>query len=181
MTEVQIRPVKMTELSELWHRGFSNPQAEWLKWNGPYFHDRLPQQTDFETIIGPRDWVITPRNWIITVDGTLVGGVNYHFVDGDLKRWLEVGIIIYDEQVWGHQVGRQALTLWLDHLFATMTVPHLGLTTWSGNQRMMQLAVTVGLNLEARIPQVRYWQGHYYDSLKYGILRTDWQKLRQSE
>lgn len=40
---------------------------------------------------------------------------------------------------------------------------------------MMQLAEAVGLKQEAWIPQVRYWQGQYYDSVKYGILRNDWQ------
>jgi len=58
-------------------------------------------------------------------------------------------------------------------------LPHIGLTTWSGNQRMMHLATAIGLNLEGRIPQVRYWQGQYYDSVKYGILRSDWLNRRQ--
>lgn len=39
---------------------------------------------------------------------------------------------------------------------------------------MSHLATAIGLNLEAQIPQARYWQGQYYDSLKYGILRSDW-------
>lgn len=175
MANVTIRPVLATELGELWQRGFSDAQAEWTRWNGPYFHDQLPSRTDFETIIGPKDWLITPRNWVITVDDQIVGSVNYHFVDGALKRWLEVGIIIFDNAQWGQHIGQQALTLWVTHLFnEVMTLPHIGLTTWSGNTRMMHLASAIGLQQEARIPQVRYWQGHYYDSVKYGILRSAW-------
>jgi len=175
MVTVKIRPVQQTELTEVWQRGFSNPQAAWTKWNGPYFHDVLPSQRDFETVIGPRDWLIQPKNWVITVDDQIVGNVNQHFVDGNLRRWLEVGILIYDEQHWGQHVGQQALTQWLTQLFTVeTTLPHIGLTTWSGNTRMSHLAAAIGLNLEARIPQVRYWQGQYYDSVKYGILRSDW-------
>lgn len=173
---ITIRPLQRAELTTLWQLGFSDPNAEWMRWNGPYFHDQLPTQTDFETIIGPRDWLIQPRNWVITRDGVIVGSVNWHFVDGSLKRWLEVGIIIYNQEHWGEHIGRTALTKWLTHLFQEeTTLPHIGLTTWSGNTRMMRLAEAVGLKQEARIPQVRYWQGQYYDSVKYGIIRNDWQ------
>ncbi|HET0698289.1 TPA: N-acetyltransferase, partial [Streptococcus pneumoniae] len=27
------------------------------------------------------------------------------------------------------------------------------------------------------IPKVRYYQGKYFDSIKYGILREDWEKI----
>jgi len=172
---ITIRPVRADELTTLWQRGFSNANAEWTRWNGPYFHDQLPTQTDFETIIGPRDWLIKPNYWVITRNDEIVGSVNRHFVDGDLQRWLEVGIIIYDQQHWGEHIGRKALTQWIDQLFKDGTdLPHIGLTTWSGNERMMHLASAIGLQQEARIPQVRYWQGRYYDSVKYGILRSDW-------
>lgn len=178
---IEIRPVRMEELTTLWQVGFSDPHAEWTKWNGPYFHDQLPSQTDFETIIGPRDWLITPRNWVITRDGAIIGSVNFHFVDGNLKRWLEVGITIFAATDWGEHVGRQALSAWLTHLFNDVTtLPHIGLTTWSGNVRMMALAEAVGLSQEARIPQVRYWQGRYYDSVKYGILREDWLRAQHA-
>jgi len=103
---ITIRPVRPEELTTLWQRGFSDANAEWTKWNGPYFQDQLPTQTDFETIIGPRDWLIQPRNWVITRDDEIVGSVNRHFVDGNLQRWLEVGIIIYDQQHWGEHIGR---------------------------------------------------------------------------
>jgi len=180
MAQIKIRPVKATELDDLWHVGFSHPEAAWRKWNGPYFRDELPSQVVFNNLIGPHDWLTDQFNWVITADEAIVGSVNYHFVDGELGRWLEVGILIFDDQQWGQHIGRQALTQWLDHLFDEVTtLPHIGLTTWSGNHRMMHLAATVGLQLEAQIPKVRYWQGHYYDSVKYGILRADWLARRQ--
>jgi len=179
MATVKIRPVQPTELTTLWQIGFSNPQAEWLKWNGPYFHDELPSEVVFTHLIGPHDWLDDQRNWVITVDEQIVGSVNYHFVDDDLKRWLEVGILIFDDTHWGQHIGQQALPLWLDHLFQAVTdLPHIGLTTWSGNERMLHLASKIGLNQEGRIPQVRYWQDQYFDSVKYGILRSDWLTLR---
>jgi RimJ/RimL family protein N-acetyltransferase len=34
---------------------------------------------------------------------------------------------------------------------------------------------------EARVRQVRYYQDRYWDSVKYGILREEWQAQRQSK
>jgi len=52
-------------------------------------------------------------------------------------------------------------------------IQHIGLTTWSGNPRMIKLAEKLNLVCEARIPKVRYYKGIYYDSIKYGILREN--------
>jgi len=38
---------------------------------------------------------------------------------------------------------------------------------------MMRLAEKLGLILEGRLRKVRYYNGTYYDSVKYGILREE--------
>lgn len=43
---------------------------------------------------------------------------------------------------------------------------------------MMHLAEKIGLKKEAQIRRVRYFQGFYYDSVKYGILRSEWKKCK---
>ena len=64
----------------------------------------------------------------------------------------------------------------MDHIFQTNTeLEHIGLTTWSDNQRMMRAAEKIGMIKEAQIRKVRYWKGHYYDSVKYGIIRKEWE------
>ncbi|GEP73715.1 GNAT family N-acetyltransferase [Lentilactobacillus rapi] len=173
--KIKIRPLQSNELKSFWQLAFSNPHAEWTKWNGPYFHDRLPSQAEFITTIGPEKWLHNEFHWVITFNDEIVGSVSAYFEDGRLKRWLEVGIVIYRDDLWGKHIGQVALQLWISHLFNQVTnLPHLGFTTWSGNQRMMALGDKVGMKLEGRIRQVRFWQGQYYDSVKYGILRTEW-------
>ena len=44
---------------------------------------------------------------------------------------------------------------------------------------MMRCAEKLGMQQEARIRKVRYYQGEYYDSVKYGVLREEWQTLIQ--
>lgn len=53
-------------------------------------------------------------------------------------------------------------------------LPHIGLTTWSGNYRMIALAESLSLKKEAEVRQVRFWQNKYWDSVKYGVLRSEW-------
>ena len=52
-----------------------------------------------------------------------------------------------------------------------------GLTTWSGNPSMMRVAEKLGFQKEAQIRKVRYYNGKYYDSMKYGILRDEWENV----
>jgi RimJ/RimL family protein N-acetyltransferase len=62
----------------------------------------------------------------------------------------------------------------LEHLLTVYPeLTHVGFTTWSGNLGMMRLGERSGMQLEGRIRKVRYWQGKYYDSIKYGLLRTE--------
>ena len=92
-------------------------------------------------------------------------------------RWMEVGIVIYDANRWNTGVGRKALEKWTTDTFARFPeLEHLGLTTWSGNARMMSCAKRLGWQQEACIRRVRYWQGTYYDSVKEGVLREEWGK-----
>ncbi|GLT18789.1 hypothetical protein GCM10007938_25700 [Vibrio zhanjiangensis] len=39
---------------------------------------------------------------------------------------------------------------------------------------LMSLALKLGFQQEARLRKVRYYDGEYYDSVKYGLLRSEW-------
>ena len=53
----------------------------------------------------------------------------------------------------------------------------LGISTWSGNKRMIKLAKKVGMKEEACIRQARIVEGQLYDAIKMGILRDEWTYL----
>lgn len=96
-------------------------------------------------------------------------------------RWLEIGLIIYDENCWSKGLGSQALSLWTSKTFNDFPeLEHIGLTTWSGNIRMTKAAEKLGFLKEGQIRKVRYWKDFYYDSLKYEILRDEWTNKSRS-
>ncbi|MCI2170527.1 GNAT family N-acetyltransferase [Schleiferilactobacillus perolens] len=166
---VTIRPLQETDIPPLWQIAYGQAHEEWQNWNGPYFHDKPMTEEEM------RAWVGDHFKNGIFVNGQPVGAVFAYYEDGQMKRWLDIGIVIYADDVWGQGIGTTALRLWLTKVFSMTDLPHIGLTTWSGNQRMMRSAEKLGMQKEAQVRQVRYWQNRYWDSVKYGILREEWE------
>lgn len=169
---VSIRPAKPSELENIHSLITSND--EWTKFNGPYFpytHPSLEQfeKTSFQRLLSGLDLQL------ITVNDLPVGTVNCYW-ECEETRWLEAGIVIYDSTYWGKGIAAIAISLWISYLFQTKDIERVGMTTWSGNPRMMSLALKLGFQQEGRLRKVRYYQGKYYDSVKYGVLRSEWQE-----
>lgn len=172
--EITVRTVSEADLRPLWEVAYG-PQAnlEWKQWDGPYFNDPILDWEAFRTGWGAHI-LDNPHSGVICYQDKIVGQINGYFEDGDLKRWLEFGLVIYDPQKWNGGIGTTASRLFIGYLFDLHPeLPHIGYTTWSGNLRMMKLGEKLGMQKEAQIRQVRFWQGQYYDSVKYGILRDE--------
>jgi len=83
---------------------------------------------------------------------------------------MEIGIIIFNENYWGKSIGFQALSQWINEIFqVNPELIRLGLTTWSGNKRMISLAEKLGFQKEAVYQKARIVNGEYFDSISYGI------------
>lgn len=144
----------------------------WTLYNGPYFGYQRPSLSEFlerrfKRLLSGDD------AQVIFLEGRPVGEVSYYW-ESEATRWLEAGIVIYDSSVWGRGIGVRALSLWITNLFHRFDVERVGLTTWSGNPGMMACAERLGFSLEGRLRMVRYYQEKYYDSLRYGVLRSEW-------
>lgn len=167
---ITIQPIKSNDIYRLWHIGFSQ-EKEWMTWNAPYFKEKnIYTYDEFKTLTFYQD----EKNFGVYVHDQLVGLVSYYWENQDTK-WLEIGGIIYDEMYWDKSVGTIAFRLLIELIFNKYPdLEHIGLTTFSGNHRMMACALKIGMQQEACIRKVRFWNGVYYDSVKYGILRHEW-------
>jgi RimJ/RimL family protein N-acetyltransferase len=170
--DVIIRKAHPEELELIYQLISSN--KKWTKFNGPYFPYTTPSISEFEKCSFSQ-LCSGIKAQLITYDDRPVGSVSYYW-ECESTRWLEAGIIIYDSNYWGKGIAYKALTLWITHLFKTLEIERVGLTTWSGNPAMMACAEKLGLMKEAQLRKVRYYQGKYFDSIKYGILRDEWKK-----
>ncbi|AYG00078.1 GNAT family N-acetyltransferase [Lactococcus allomyrinae] len=172
-SEVTIRSIQKADLHELWAISYGQKaDLTWMAYNGPYFQNPILTWEEFSAKIAPK---INQSNFaLIIYENQIVGQLSSHWYDGDLQNWLEFGLVIYDSRLWGKGIGAAAVRLWMRQLFDTYPeIQHLGFTTWSGNPGMMKLGEKCGLQREGQIRKVRFWQGNWYDSVKYGILREE--------
>lgn len=174
LSRVELRQAQPEDLESFWQLAFSDSNAAWTKFNGPYFHDVLPSKKEFINELAPKNWLDNKDHLLITSDDKIVGSVGGYFEDGVLAKWYDMGITVYATEMWDKHIGSQALKLFITYLFNLYDIPHLGLTTWSGNPRMMHVAEKIGMKQEACFRQVRFYNGKYYDSVQYGILRNEW-------
>ncbi|GLC86938.1 GNAT family N-acetyltransferase [Lysinibacillus piscis] len=169
--ELTIRPIIAQDLQRLWTLIYKEEQPEWKKWDAPYYpHQALSYE---EFLPKGEKWIGQDDFWVIEVDGIVCGIVSYYW-EHQPSQWLEMGIVFHEAPSWGKGLGTRALKLWIDHLFTTMPLVRVGFTTWSGNARMMRVGEKLGMQMEARIRKVRYYNGVYYDSIRMGLLREEW-------
>ena len=169
--ELTIRPIEKSDLQRLWTLIYKEESPEWKQWDAPYFpHKSMSFEQFMEKC---SEWPGRQDMWVITVEGFICGVVSYYFED-EQRNWLEVGIVFHEGHNWGKGLGTRVLNLWISHLFQTFSIPRIGLTTWSGNARMMRVGEKIGMQQEARIRKVRFYDGNYYDSIRMGMLREEW-------
>jgi len=172
--ELVIRPIEHQDLYKLWTLIYKDQAPEWKKLDAPYFPH---QSMSYEKFMANAESLVDQTSrWVITVDDVVCGMISYYFEDAQ-KIWLEMGIIIHESQNWGKGIGTRALKLWIDHIFSTLDVVRVGLTTWSGNKRMIRVAEKIGMMMEGRMRKVRFYEGKHYDSIRMGILREEWEVL----
>lgn len=168
----ELKRIKREDLEKIYNLEYSSENPKWKKYNAPYFDDFkfisyeefMEKESDFYLKDGCRG---------IYVDGEIIGCVTRYWKD-KRTRWLNIGIVIYNENFWGKGYGTEAIRLWILETFKDVEdIENIGLTTWSGNIGMMKVAEKLGMTLEARIRKVRYYNGVYYDSISYGILRNE--------
>lgn len=170
--ELIIRPIIDKDLTKLWELIYKDKSPEWKKWDAPYFEHK---QVPYEEFLSKKENIINQDNrWVIEVNGDVIGTVSYYW-EHQPSNWLEMGIVIYNPIFWSGGYGTKAFRLWINHLFNTLPLVRVGFTTWSGNERMIKLGEKLGMTMEARLRKCRLYNGKYYDSIRMGLLREEWE------
>ncbi|WP_368935286.1 GNAT family N-acetyltransferase [Bacillus sp. SH8-8] len=174
--KVTIRTIEESDIKTLWNIVFKEESPEWKKWDAPYFPFSMQEYASYKEKVQTRLQEEPLSNLIIENNGQIIGTVGFYW-EHKPTRWLEMGIVIYNPTYWNGGYGTEALTLYRDLLFEKMEIGRVGLTTWSGNERMMKVAEKIGMSLEGRMRKCRYYNGTYYDSIRMGMIREEWEAL----
>lgn len=174
---IELRTRTMEDMPVLYNLIYGSAEPEWKKYDAPYFP--LEHRT-YEQFLERWGYDFSsdtfPDDLLIEADGQIIGMVTYYW-EYKPTRWLEAGIVIYSPNHWSGGYGTEALSLWIDYLFETLEIGRAGITTWSGNPRMIRCAEKVGMQLEGRMRKCRYYDGVYYDSIRMGVTREEWEEL----
>ena len=179
---ILIRELEIKDLED--YLFWNHPCREFHKFNGPYYsknsEEELKKEVEkyrLQLLKGEKN--VLGNKEIIAAKETdqVIGTVNWYWKSVE-TLWMEIGIVIFNENYWGTGIGCKALKMWINKIFrANPRLVRLGLSTWSGNIRMMKLAEKLGLKKEAVNRKARIVEGEYFDSVSYGILREEWQML----
>ena len=178
--DILLRNIKLDDLDDFFK--LNHPDMAHHNFDGPYFAketlEELQQRVDAikaNLISGKSDTFVDKRHAIADANtDKLVGMVNWYWKSEE-TNWLEVGVVVFDDNYWGRGIASKALKKWIDIIFEQHPkIVRIGLTTWSGNIGMVKVAEKLGLAQEACFKNARIVDGKYYDSVSYGILRQDW-------
>ena len=175
-TSVVLRDLRDDDLETLEH--WLQPDQEWHLWDAPYYDklDAYAVSAYIDTLrqrlcVVPdlRDsFVIADRN-----DDRLLGTLSWHW-EHQPAGWARTGITLYDPRVRGQGVGTQALSLVTSYIFNNTDAHRVDYLTWSGNTAMCRVGEKLGWTKEASFREAREVRGRRYDSVGYGILRSEW-------
>jgi RimJ/RimL family protein N-acetyltransferase len=175
-SKVILKPVEKEDLPIYWNIIYGEEDPEFKKWDAPYFPLKRVDFSTFEKAMNKKIEKGLDSQRLIVVEGKIIGSVTFYW-EHEPSNWMELGIIIYLPEYWNGGYGTEAIKLWSDYLFQNYeNIPRIGYTTWSGNKRMIQVGKKLGMQEEARIRKARYYNGEYFDSVKMGILREEWEE-----
>ncbi|WP_053227937.1 GNAT family N-acetyltransferase [Spirochaeta cellobiosiphila] len=183
MKTYYIRDIQESDLKL--YRELIQPDKEYHKFNGPYYKNKTEEEIDvyIQEIRNNLSENKLPQKFkkqiVDSTNENLVGEVNWYWKSEE-TNWLEVGIVIFNDKYWGKGIGSIILPEWINQVFDMFPeIIRIGLTTWSGNLRMMKLAEKLGLIKEAEFKKARIVDNNYYDSISYGILKENWLQIKE--
>ena len=150
---ITLKKIEEKHLTDLYDVIYSSEEPEWSKYNTPYFNEFKYINLETFLLKNHHEYFLSERVLGIFLNDKPIGIVTYYW-ESLATRWLEIGIVIYDQDIWAKGIGYAALYNWIKICFNRFPeIEHIGLTTWSGNTRMMKLAeklVNVNLNMSKK-------------------------------
>lgn len=184
MNRIKIRELLVDDLDEYFE--LNKPNKEFHKYNGPYFKKDTVEElraaiSKIRDFLSEGNLLERKKMIVNSVTDELIGEVSWYWKSEE-TNWLEIGIVIFNEKYWGCGIGFDAMIKWINYVFnQKKDIVRIGLTTWSGNERMMKLSEKLGFKCEAKYRNARIVDGKYYDSVSYGLLREEWEEFNWKE
>jgi len=101
----------------------------------------------------------------------IIGQVSFKSIRW-FNRKAELGLFIKPE-FQGKKYGLKTLEAMMEHAFGNLNFYRLEAEVIEYNEKAQKLVEMMGFTLEGRLRQAKYFEGKYYDILRYGILKHE--------
>jgi len=137
---------------------------------------RLQAEFDAKVSQGDRDGT----GFAIEADNKFIGQCALFQFD-QVARTCELGITIGDKDYWGRGYGREAVGLLLDYGFRFHNLRRVFLSVNGNNERAICAYRACGFEEEGRLRDHVWNDNTYVDLVYMGILREEWENVRQKK
>lgn len=176
--KINLREIKLKYLEQYLY--WNNPKRKFHKFNWPYFKQKTEYELlDYIQILKNKlnnneNNVLENKKLIVNDKDELIWEVNWYWKSEE-TLWMEVWIVIFNEEYWWKWIWYIALKEWINEIFAkNEKIVRLWITTWSWNTWMIKLAEKLWFSVEAVYRKARIVEWKYFDSISYWILREEW-------
>ncbi|MEM1156925.1 MAG: GNAT family protein [Verrucomicrobiota bacterium] len=97
-----------------------------------------------------------------------------------INRSAEISFLLGEKTYWGKGIGKEAGRLLIAHGFSHLNLHRIGCGTPTLNEGMIRLAGALGMKEEGRHRDAFYKHGEYFDILRFGILREEFNSLPEA-
>jgi RimJ/RimL family protein N-acetyltransferase len=176
--KVNLRTLVQSDIED--YKRWEDPDLEAWKYDGPWYGaDTSGMAERVEKVFLDGQEPPYKRLEIETVEGKHIGWITVRQPRND-PHMTEFGIDITEADFCNRSPGTEAVYLWLDYLFREREFTRIGFSTWDGNKRMIAVGKKLGFVEEARIRRGCRVEGRFYDRIKMGILKEEWEAMKKN-
>lgn len=110
--------------------------------------------------------------------GSFAGACSLQHID-TRNRHAELGIWMAQREGRSQGFGTEAVNLLLDYAFEVVRLDKVHLGVYDFNEAGLRTYERVGFRYEGRLRQMLYYDGRLWDEWPMGMLRSEWQTIRQ--
>lgn len=174
---VVLKPLEWEDLEQV-HTWYQDPEV--LYWSSGNHPDTFFSRYDLEEQYEREARGESIRRFMIeTHDGTQLGVISYKNMNRQIHSVM-IGLFIGEKEYWGKGHGTDAVRAFLRYLFHQHNFNRVELETWAGNERAVRTYEKCGFQIEGRIREGFYVDGQYCDKLIMGILRRDFDQIKDT-
>ena len=148
-----------------WPAGF--PPAESVEAEAYYLENIMPKRWSEKKI--PAGYGICPKG-----SNRVIGSIDFNKRHAD--DVLEMGYLLHPDY-WGQGLVPEAARALLEVGFTLLNLHKIEIECYSYNKASQRIAEKLGFTLESRIRDRKDAQGKRCDLLRYGLLKSEWEKL----